>query len=362
MKQQILFQRFFALLLLCAVSTLSWAYSFEVDGIYYNYNSTGPGVYVTFKNTSYNSYSGNVEIPVSVSYGGKAYDVTGIGSHAFYGCTNLTNISIPNTVTHIDDYAFYNCFAITSVVIPENVTTIDTWAFCNCVNLKSITLPESITNIRAYAFSGCYELAKTEYSSIEGLCKISFEAWDSNPLSFATHLYINGVEIKNVVVPEGVTSIGDYSFNYCKLTSITIPNSVTSIGKKAFEGCSELTTVTINSNPILSKKRYYVRNGGGVQAFFGTQVKEIIVGDDVTSIGEYAFSGCTGLTSVILSENLNSLSTGLFYGSSDLTSIKIPNSMESIGESAFYGCSGLTSIVIPKNVKSINRRAFYNCI
>ena len=165
----------------------------------------------------------------------------------------------------------------------------------------------SVTSIGSSAFRDCSGLTSVHISDIAAWCKIDFEDFASNPLDYAHHLYLNGEEVKDLVIPNSVTSIGDYAFEYCSgLTSVTIGNSVTSIGSGAFGGCSGLTSV--------------------------------IIGNSVTSIGSSAFGGCSGLTSVT-----------------------IGNSVTSIGDAAFAYCSGLTSVTIGSGVESIGKYAFSYC-
>ena len=110
------------------------AYDFQVDGIYYTLSSSSSTeVYVTYKSSSYNSYSGIVDIPSAVTYGNVTYDVTSIGTYAFYGSTYVTSITIPSSITSIDAYAFYGCTGLTSITIPSNVTSISRYAFYGCI-------------------------------------------------------------------------------------------------------------------------------------------------------------------------------------------------------------------------------------
>ena len=149
------------------VTTLCWAYDFYRDGIYYN-KLGETSVAVTYKDTDYNSYSGSVVIPSTVTYSGKTYIVTGIGGLAFHNSSGLTSIIIPNSVTSIDNLAFEGCTGLTSV-----------------------TIPESVTSIGHEAFRGCSGLTKAKFASIESLCKIKFDDYYSNPLYYAKHQYFN---------------------------------------------------------------------------------------------------------------------------------------------------------------------------
>ena len=270
------------------------------------------------------------------SYQGKP--VTAIGYQAFYNCSGLTSITIPNSVTTIGCGAFSDCSSLTNITIPNSVTSIDSSAFYNCSSLTSITIPNGVTTIGASAFRDC-----------SGLTSITIP----NSVTSIGESAFRGCNITSIAIPEGVTSIGDYTFSGCSsLMSIAIPEGVTTIGYWAFSGCSGLTNIAI-PNTITTIGDY---------AFYGcSSLTSITIPNGVTTIGASAFRDCSGLTSITLPEGITTIASSAFYGCSKLTSITIPNSVTSIGESTFSGCSSLTSITIPDSVTSIGYSAFRGC-
>ena len=309
-------------LFVALIATMSvFAYDFRYGDLYYDIISDS-----TVAVASAGRELTSAIIPEFVAYNGKTYSVTSIGSDAFSDCSGLTSITIPNSVTSIGEYAFSGCSGLTSITIPNRVTSIGVGAFYGCSGLTSITIPNSVTSIGDWAFGDCSGLT-------------------------------------SITIPNGVTSIGGGAFNGCSgLTLITIPNSVTSIGKYAFYGCSGLILITIPNS---------VTSIGGSAFSDCSGLTSITIPNSVTSIGYGAFSYCIGLTSITVENgntrydsrnNCNAIieaaTNTLIAGCQNTT---IPNSVTSIGEYAFYGCSGLTSITIPNGVTSIGDWAFGFC-
>ena len=293
-------------------------------------------------------------------------DVAVIGGFAFYNCSSLTSVTIPDSVTSIADCAFYGC-SLTSVTIPDSVTSIGEDAFRYC-SLTSVTIPDSVTSIAAAAFSQCSNLTTFygKFASSDNRCLVV----DGMLNSFAP------AGLTEYTIPYSVTSIGDYAFRYyAGLTSITIPDSVTSIGTYAFQGCIGLTSMTIpDSVTSIASRAFYgcssltsVTVGKGVTSIEAHTFNEcsnltsVTIPDSVTSIGGYAFYKCNALTSVTIPDSVTSIGNYAFSMCSSLANVTIGNSVTSIGPFAFYKCNALTGITIPDGVTSIGARAFNGC-
>ena len=267
------------------------------------------------------SITGELVIPSEI----EGYPVVSI-YEAFFNCTSLTSVMIPNSVTRIREYAFAGCTSLTSITIPDSVTIIGEYAFGDCTGLTSITIPNGVKCISVMAFLDCTGLT-------------------------------------SITIPDSVTIIGEYAFASCtSLTSITIPDSVTSIGRGVFSGCTGLTSIAVDENNTV----YDSRNN--CNAIIETATNTLIFGckntdipNGVTSIGNDAFGDCSGLTNVIIPDSVTSIGDRAFSGCTGLTSITIPDSVTSIVYGAFWGCSVLTSITIPDSITSIEWRAFHCC-
>ena len=371
----------------------------------------------------------SIEIPSSV---------TSIGDHMFQYCRSLTSIEIPSSVTSIGGYAFSRCSSLASIEIPSSVTSIGDYAFSYCRSLTSITIPESVTEIGNQAFYGCSSLYviynnsdlpltidSNEHGYLANYAKLIvdkdgnktykndgaeyidtedgflFQKEDGNykltayfgkeeTVTLPDDINGNSYEIyqmrgvRNVIIPEGVTSIGGDAFDGCEsLTSIEIPSSVTSIGYWAFEDCSQLkyneydnglylgnaqnpylvlidTTARDITSCLIHEQTKVIAGGAFDNCHSLTSIE---IPSSVTSIGNQAFQFCSGLTSVTFGKNsqLTSIGNYAFNGCESLTNIEIPSSVTSIGQQAFRGCSNLTSIEIPSSVTSIGYLAFWDC-
>ena len=309
-------------------------------------------------------------------------DVTMIGNNAFYEKKTLTGITLPNSVTTIGEEAFYNCNSLTSVTIPDSVTTIGDSAFYGCKSLTSITIGDSVTTIGDSAFHGCKSLTSVNITDIASWCDISFDGYFANPLYYADNLYVNGELITDLVIPDGVTTIGNYAFFECStLTSVNIGDSVTKIGSYAFYNCSGLTSFTVGNS---------VTTIGNYAFAYCNSLTNATIGDSITTVGDYAFKGCKNLKNVTMSDGVTTIGEGAFAYCSSLTSVTIPDSVTTIGSHAFGNCTNLqefkgkfasydgrcliidgvlnsfapydlTEYSIPDGVTSIGDYAFENC-
>ena len=259
--------------------------------------------------------------------------------YAFYQCSGLTSVTIPNSVTSIGDYEFYGCSGLKSVTIPDSVTWIGDGAFYGCSGLKSVTVPDGVTSIGSYAFYGC-----------DGLTSIAI---GNSVVSIGIRAFSGCRRLASVVIPDSVTDIMDEAFAGCSgIASVTIGNGVMNIGNSAFYNCSGLKSMTIPDSVTWI----------GDSAFFGCSgLTDVTIPDSVTSIGDDAFYNCTSLASVTIPDSVTSIGYSAFSGCSGLTSVTIPDSVTSIGFSAFYGCSGLKSVTIPASVTNIESIAFAFC-
>lgn len=371
------FLSFLLTLLMSMVANVAMAYDAYIDGIYYNLS--GDEATVTYKD-GYDSYSGSVVIPETVTYNGKTYSITSIGNDAFWECIGLTSVTIPNSVTSIGNTAFYHCRILTSITIPDGVTSIGDCAFMNCSYLNVFTVPNSVTSIGREVFVGCSSLVsiiveeENKVYDSRNNCNAIIETASNTLIAGCKNTTIiegvtsigdrafSSVVLTTITIPNSVTTIGNNAFYGSRLESVTIPNSVTSIGKGAFSSCSNLSSIIVQEgNPV-----YDSRNG--CNAIIEKATNTLITGcqttvipSGVTSIGDYAFVGCRGLTSINIPNSVTSIGNDAFYGCSGLTSITIPEGVTSIGEWAFGYCSKITSFNIPNSVTKIGVGTFRDC-
>ncbi len=396
-------------------------------------------------------------------------NVTEILSEAFHGCSSLSSITLPEGLTSIGYLAFGNCASLQSIVIPSTVTTVGysvfeecnaltavsvadmvSWLkikdggrgelsdsnyqrlyingvkvseitdlvipegtdiiskgkFSNWVNLKSVTLPTSLTSIESDGFKGCTSLEAVHIKDIAAWCKVDFtDNGTNNPLEYAKHLYFNGNEVTELVIPEGVTEISGYAFHNCEhITSVSFPSTLTMLHSNVFRGCTGLSAIHIkdvavwcgmvfgdsgndrSQNPLTQANHLYMN---------GQEVFDLVIPEGVKSISKYAFSGasylkslsipstmttitqdaffnCTGLIAVHIKDlaawckiefGTNPLADAhhLFLNVEELTSLTIPDGVTTISAFAFINCKNVTTVTLGTGVKNIDYYAFGGC-
>ena len=336
--------------------------------------------------------TGTIDIPSTVTKSGVTYRVTRLGDRAFYGCSNLWRISIPEGVTAISNYAFYQCSS-----------------------LEMISIPSSVKFIGAIAFDYCTSLVDVNITDLSAWCSINFSTGSiSNPLYYAD-LYLNGDKVIDLAIPNDVTSISKRAFFHAKFNSVTIgsnvmyiedeafawctqlsavsfSNSVISIGENAFANCQNLTSVTIPNSvnyaygnsfrttgintpifndhlfimlPTAYTGTYSIPNGITTVAKGAcencSELTNVTFPSTLRFIREGAFSGCSNITSIIMPSNVDSIGALSFANCISVDSISLPNRNVIIGKRAFKGCLNIESIRIPENVSTIGFEAFFGC-
>ncbi len=340
------------------------AYDFAVGGIYYTITGSNT-VSVTYKNTSYNSYSGAVTIPASVTYSGKTYKVTGINEHAFEASTGLTAVTIPEGITTIGLQAFYGCKALTTVTLPSTVTSIPSQAFGNCSGLKTLTLGSGISSLASQAFTGCNALTSVTVLNSTPPTMSSNSCFTTTAYSNAT-LYVPGASVNAYKLADWwrmFATIKGLSFDFCvngiyykKLSSSTVEVTYKDENYNSYSG-----SITVPSTIKVGSTNYAVV-GVGTNAFWkSTGLTSVQLPATVTSIGEKAFAQCTALKTATLGTGVKTISQMAFSNCTALTSITIPSKVTKINNQTFENCKALTQLTLPDAITSVGTKAFYNC-
>ena len=273
--------------------------------------------------------------------------VTSIGNCAFANCNALSNIAIPDSVTSIGNYAFSSCCSLSDIIIPDSVENVGNGAFQYCSLLECISIPESVICLNGNPF--CNWNGKLECLSSSFIYEddVLFNMKKSEIISFRKQ------KIESYIIPDSVTSIGDSAFSGChSLSNIVIPDSVTSIGNYAFSSCCSLSGVIIPDS---------VTSIGNDSFRDCSSLSNIVIPDSVSNIGNYAFTLCTSLSNIVIPDSVTSIGTGAFSDCTSLSKIVIPDGVTSIGYCAFSRCYSLSNIVIPDSVTSIGEEAFGGC-
>lgn len=360
--------------------------------------------------------------------------VTLVSAEAFAYCNSITSLTIPKNVATVGTRAFNNCNNLARVTINSNsvmssggikdkfganvseyiigdsVITIGNSAFSNCTGMTSVTIGNSVSNIANSAFANCTGLNEVHISDIAAWCDIAFGNLLANPLYTAHNLYLNDDMVSDLIIPENVTSIGNYAFNGCTcMESLLVPKNITNIGNSVFDNCNNLMSIvwcpeTLNDYSSASNAPFYnIRNQ--INSFiFGAEVRNIpaflcygmnnipsiIFPNSVKNIGKNAFDGCSSIDSLMIDSNIQNIGWGAFIHCSNLSVLtlnsnsitnktytdegnlcnifgkqvlkcSIGDSVTNIGDFAFFDCYSLTELKIGKNLGCIGNWTFYDC-
>ena len=305
------------------------------------------------------------------------------------GMKKLSSITIPNSATSIGDYAFSGCTGLTEFAIGSSVTSIGDYAFSGCTGLTSITIPEIVAQMGVFPFENCNNLTRVEWNAID--CKIYEEAssvyvpfqnsvteftFGDKVSSIPTALCCGLDKLSSITIPNSVTSIGRYAFAYCNgLESVVIPENVALIGQHVFYNCENLTHIEWNaiSCENLYKDTPFCGTTKISDFIFGNKVERIpthlccgmeklpniIFPHSITSIGDYAFRGCV-FEEIIIPDNVETIGINAFEDCSNLRIVTLGSGLREIGDYAFRGCV-FEEIIIPDNVETIGINAFEEC-
>ncbi|MDD3411950.1 MAG: leucine-rich repeat protein [Eubacteriales bacterium] len=293
------------------------------------------------------------------------YRVTGIGDRAFYNCSGLTSLTLPESVTSVGEYAFSTCQSLTSITIPDSVTKVGDAVFVLCERLKEIRISPShpALELRDGVLFSKADKRLVWYPISAGKTEYSIPA---DTKFIGANAFSHCSSLTSIIIPVNVTSIGYAAFSSCSsLTDIMIPASVTKVGDGVFADCKNLKEIRIAPNhPALELRDGVLFSKADKRLVWypmSAEEQEYAVPADTRSIGEFAFYKCSSLTSITIPKSVTSIQYAAFAECSSLTSVTIPEGVTRIGKSAFHTCSSLTSITLPESAEWISTSAFTAC-
>lgn len=363
----------FILSLLC--SFFVHAIDFEIDGIRYRGQDTIASVIgVTSKDIT------SVTIDETISYRNNDYKVTSIGVIAFSGCSNLSSVSLPESITIIDDGAFGNCTSLNYIELPQNLTTLGKSAFQGCKSLDNLFIPKDVSYIGVLAFYECDNLAHLNVDELNNyFCSDDGMLFtkDKEEILF----FPMGKRFDESLLYR-VKRVGPFTFaGHDEIVgTLTIPINIDFLGESAFESCLNITELIISDcNNIIEVDRNYIYNCPITKIYYGRErkytshmyennypntryntVNTIVFGDSIKRIIANEFRDCISINSVVFGEGLETIQDFAFTGCIGLRSIILPQNLKRIERSAFWK-SYLTSIIIPNNVEFIGTNSFSQC-
>lgn len=297
--------------------------------------------------------NGNVEIVAGT---------VGIANYAFYKCTGLTGITLPNSIKNVGRAAFYSCSQLTSVTLPNTLETIEDYTFYHCDRLNLFELPPMLKTIGRSAFYKCGSILSIdgEDDTVDTFTIPSGVTWIGDYAFYGCGEQkndglgnINRYGVENIIIGDSVKTIGNNAFyGFVSLKKLVIGNSVEVIGEKAFHKCDALEEVTFGENVKVI----------GDKAFYKCEVlKSVALPNSVISIGSYAFYKCSSLASVELGNGVTEIGNFAFYGCGSISDIEFSSNLVHIGKQAFRNCKELTNVVLGQSIKQIDAHAFYGC-
>lgn len=382
-----LVQKFGIIIIALLIPISVSAYDFKVDGLCYNILSqTDRTVAVTryFGEEYVENYKGDIVIPENVVFDSKTYTVISIWKEAFFGCSQLTSVSIPNTVIGIGQDAFNSCRSLTTIDIPNSVISIGKWAFYYCEGLTSLVIPNSVTDIGREAFRGCKSLTSLTISnslteigeSVFCDCRrLTSVTIPNSVINIGFNAFGDCTSLTSVLIGNSVTKIDYGAFSSCSsLTSVFIPNSVIELATSAFAGCENLESINVDKgNEEYSSIDGVLYNKDASTLILCPFAKQTItIPSSVIELSNATFARCGNMESINVDKGNEKFSSidGVLYNKDASTlfecppakqAINIPSSVTSLGISAFEGCKSLTTVTIPNSITEIGKDAFRNC-
>ena len=373
-KITLLSKKLYVLAIVVVCSLTATAYDFMVDGIYYNIIGENE-VEVTYNDSV--KYQGEVIVPATVTQDGVVYHVTMVGRKAFYECSELTLVGLPEGVTRIDEMAFEGCRNLEYMEFPNSLVSIGRWAFNYCYKIRTLNITRNVTDIayNVFAhFSGmeyytCSAL-NPKYKAVDGILYtkdmttvVAYPQADpstsyvipSTVTTLGDYCLHNCDSLREIIIPESVTKLGMNIFSHSdNIEYIYIPDGVTSMGVTVFGNCRKLKHVHLpaNADSILSSFFYYCMS-----------LEDLTIPRNVKYIGTYSFSDCRNLKSITFEEGscLDLIDLRSFERCYALESFDMPNSVTALGGQIFGYCNSLKSVHLSENLQTLTGPTFYFC-
>lgn len=385
---------FLAVLMLSGIAAMGFTAFAATEYTQDNYRYTVSGGKATL--TKATSISGNVLVPDTLG----GYPVTAIGTSAFLNCSEMTGITIPDSVVSIGSSAFENCYALAEFTVTAGVTSVGDSAFRSCTSLKKFNVESGNTVYTTDETGVLFSSDKTKIVSypagngrveyvipayVESVEKYAFAGsvhleeiiWDDPEISFGIGAFSNCTSLVRVTVPEGTTHLSDWLFNACySLSEVNLPESLESMGSGVFHWCTDLEYIElpsgleeISNNAFRECERLRsIKIPDGVKiirpnAFHQCySLESVEIPESVTQIGNTAFYQCYSLKEITFPDGIKTIDGSVLRYCVNLESFSIPESVTAVNDEAFMDCRSLETLTIPENVKTLTGKVFANCV